>query len=197
MRADASTPPGGILLAAPALADLEDLLAFELENRAWFEARINARPADYYSREGVARAIEAAMDDALHDRAYQYLVKTDEGALVGRVNLSGVKRAHFHCATLGYRIAESAGGRGYASAAVGEVLKRAFSELGLMRIEADASVANPASCRVLERNGFVQFGRSRRSFELGGVWQDRLHFERHAGEPGAICPDCAPNGAPD
>ncbi|PTT79559.1 N-acetyltransferase, partial [Pelomonas sp. HMWF004] len=32
----------------------------------------------------------------------------------------------------------------------------------------------------LQRNGFQQFGRSTRSFELGGVWHDCLHFERHA-----------------
>jgi [ribosomal protein S5]-alanine N-acetyltransferase len=171
-----------ILLAPPGQSDAERLLAFERENRAFFEARINARPADYYSQHGVARAIEAAIEDAAHDRAYQYLVKTRDGTIVGRVNLSAVKRAHFHSATLGYRIAESAGGKGYASMAVREVVKLAFAELGLKRIEADASVANPASCRVLLRNGFVQFGHSRRSFELGGVWYDRLHFERHADE---------------
>ena len=171
-----------ILLVPPAPADIDRLHAFELENRAFFEARINARAADYYSREGVARAIDAGLEDAAHDRAYQYLVKTVEGTIVGRVNLSAVKRAHFHSATLGYRIAASACGKGYASRAVSEVLRLAFGTLGLRRIEADASVANPASCRVLLRNGFVQFGHSRRSFELGGVWYDRLHFERHADE---------------
>jgi RimJ/RimL family protein N-acetyltransferase len=39
---------------------------------------------------------------------------------------------------------------------------------------------NLGSVRVLLRNGFVQFGHSRNSFELGGLWYDRLHFERHA-----------------
>jgi len=171
----------GIGLAPLAQSDQDALLAFELANRAFFEAAINARPAAYYSDAGVAQAIEDAIDEAMHDRGYQYLVKAG-GNIVGRVNLSAVKRAHFHSAVLGYRIGESAAGRGYASAAVGAVLALAFGELGLKRIEADASVANPASRRVLERNGFVQFGHSRRSFELGGAWYDRLHFERHADE---------------
>ena len=169
-----------IALIPPAHADLDALLAFELANRAFFEATINARPPAYYSREGVARAIGAAIEDAANDRGYQFLVKSAQGELLGRVNLSGIKRAHFHSGVLGYRIGQSAGGRGVASAAVGQVLEIAFGQLGLKRIEADASVANAGSIRVLERNGFVQYGRSRRSFELQGQWVDRLHFERHA-----------------
>jgi len=169
-----------IALIPPAHADLDALLAFELANRAFFEATINARPPAYYSREGVARAIGAAIEDAANDRGYQFLVKSAQGELLGRVNLSGIKRAHFHSGVLGYRIGQSAGGRGIASAAVGQVLEIAFGQLGLKRIEADASVANAGSIRVLERNGFVQYGRSRRSFELQGRWYDRLHFERHA-----------------
>ena len=35
-------------ISAPHLDDLDDLLAFEGENRAFFEASINARPATYY-----------------------------------------------------------------------------------------------------------------------------------------------------
>jgi ribosomal-protein-alanine N-acetyltransferase len=170
-----------IALVPPAHADLDALLAFELENRAFFEATINARPPGYYSREGVASAIDAAIKDAAKDRGYQFLVKSTEGELLGRVNLSGIKRAHFHSGVLGYRIAESAGGRGHASEAVRQLLAIAFEGLGLLRIEADASAENRGSIRVLERNGFVQYGRSRRSFELRGTWYDRLHFERHAG----------------
>ncbi len=96
------------------------------------------------------------------------------------MNLTGVRRKHFHVADLGYRIAESAGGRGYASQAVREVLALAFGELRLLRVTASARVGNEGSIKVLERNGFQQFGLSRRSFELGGVWHDCAHFERHA-----------------
>lgn len=169
-----------IHLAAPGHADVDALLAFELANRAFFESTINARPPAYYSREGVARAVALAIEEAEKDRGYQFLVKSGAGDIVGRVNLSNVRRPHFHSAVLGYRIGESAGGKGYASEAVRQVLDFAFGALGLRRIEADARAENLGSVRVLLRNGFVQFGHSRRSFELKGVWYDRLHFERHA-----------------
>jgi ribosomal-protein-alanine N-acetyltransferase len=166
-------------LVRPALADVEALFAFERDNRAFFEATINARPAAYYSIDGVALAVTRAMQDAVDDLGYQYLVK-DAGRIVGRVNLSGVRRAHFHSAALGYRVGEEACGKGVAGEAVRQVLGIAFGELGLARIEADCRVENAGSVRVLLRNGFSQFGHSRRSFELGGVWYDRLHFECHA-----------------
>jgi [ribosomal protein S5]-alanine N-acetyltransferase len=75
--------------------DLDDLFAFEIANRSFFEAHINARPADYYSREGVAAAIDAAISDATKDKAYQFLARDDHGVLIGRVNLTHVRRAHF------------------------------------------------------------------------------------------------------
>ena len=169
-----------MILVPPAHADAASLLAFELDNRAFFESTINARPAGYYSLDGVQASISSAMADAMVDRGYQFLLKDDGGTIVGRANLSAVKRAHFHSAVLGYRIAESACGQGCASEAVRQLLGIAFGKLRLARIEADCRLDNLASARVLLRNGFVQFGHSRRSFEHGGGWHDRLHFECHA-----------------
>lgn len=173
-----------LTLAAPGPADIEALYAFERENRAFFEAAINARPVSYYSIDGVTQAVAQAMADAASDLGYQFLVKDERGSIVGRVTLGGVRRAHFHSAVLGYRIAQAACGKGYAGQAVGQVLEIAFGELGLARIEADCRVDNAASARVLLRNGFTQFGCSRRSFELHGRWYDRLHFECHAAQQG-------------
>lgn len=167
-------------LIPPTLDVADELLRFETDNRAFFEARINARPPGYYSAEGVRAAIALAEREAAEDKGYQFLVRTQAGELVGRVNLAGVKRSHFQMADLGYRMAESACGKGYASEAVRLVLLKAFGELGLARVEANARAGNEGSIKVLLRNGFRQFGHSQRSFLLGGVWHDRLHFERHA-----------------
>lgn len=169
-----------IRLVPPTAAVADELLRFETANRAFFEAHVNARPASYYSPEGVRAAIALAEREAAEDRGYQFLVRGESGELLGRVNLIGVRRAHFHCADLGYRMAEAACGRGIASEAVRMVLDKAFGELDLRRLEANARVSNEGSIRVLRRNGFREFGRSTRSFELGGVWHDRLHFERLA-----------------
>jgi len=170
-----------LTLNPPTPADADELLAFELANRAHFERWINARPADYYSLDGVRVAIAQAEREAAADQGYQYLARDDEGVLLGRVNLHQVKRAHFHSATLGYRVAESAGGRGVAREMVRQVLALAFGPLRLQRLEASVRPDNIGSTRVLLANGFVQFGHSRRSLEIDGEWFDLLHFEAHAG----------------
>ena len=164
-----------------AAADAAALLRFEIEHRAYFERWVQARDPAFYSADGVAAAIAAAESAWVAGHAYQYLV-VDGERLVGRINLTQVRRAHFHCADLGYRIGEHDVGRGVASRAVALCLEQAFGVHGLQRIEATARPLNLGSIRVLERNGFHQFGHSKRSFELGGEWFDRLLFERHRDE---------------
>jgi [ribosomal protein S5]-alanine N-acetyltransferase len=162
----------------PTLNDADALLAFEIDNRAYFEHWINARPADYYSLEAVQAAIAAAQADIGNDRAYQYLVCFDD-AIVGRVNLVDVTRPYFNRATLGYRIGQQCAGQGYASQAVALALEAATRDLRLSRIEAVVRPQNAGSTRVLERNGFSTFGRASRSMYFQGEWHDLLHFERH------------------
>lgn len=168
-----------LALSPVSIADLDELHEFEQRNRAFFEAWINARPNDYYSLDGVAQAIEAARRDAEQDRGYQFLLRED-GVLAARVNLSQVRRAHFHSASLGYRVGEQHQGRGLAKAAVRLARQQAFVELALWRLEATSRAENPASIQVLTANGFVQFGHARRCFQLGEAWFDLLHFEAHA-----------------
>jgi len=175
---DRDEATASLRLQPPAPEDAHELLAFELANRGHFERWINARDPGYYRIEGIKAAIDAASVARRADGAYRYLAIA-EGRIVGRVNLTSVRRPHFNCAELGYRIGASDSGRGFASEAVALCLREAFDALGFWRIEATARPENAASIRVLERNGFEAFGRSRRCFELHGQWFDLIHFERH------------------
>jgi ribosomal-protein-alanine N-acetyltransferase len=157
-------------------ADHAALLAFELENRAFFEANINARAPAYYSEEGVRQAIATALTDVAGDLGYQFLIKAG-GDIVGRINLRDVDRAR-GSAVLGYRIAAAQVRKGYAGAAMRAVLDIAFGRLGLQRIEAGARIGNLGSVQVLLNNGFVQCGRTPGGVVLNGVAHDRLQFER-------------------
>ena len=162
---------------APTQVDAAPLFEFEKQNREFFELRINSRPDSYYSLQSVMAAIELAANDAQNDISYQFIIKDLKQQVVGRVNLTEVKRRHFYSAKLGYRIAESENGKGYASHAVQWVIKKAFNELGLIRLEATTRPENVASLCVLQRNGFTQYGRSVKSFQLNGIWYDKLHLE--------------------
>ena len=159
--------------------DATALWSFELEHRAYFENWINARAASFYTPEGFTQSLQTALLQQAADVAFHYLIWQNE-ALVGRINLTQVRRAHFHSAMLGYRIAPTHSGQGIASEAVRLVMEKAFHTHGLQRLEATARPENPASIRVLVKNGFRQFGHSQCSLQLHRQWFDLLYFEAHA-----------------
>jgi [ribosomal protein S5]-alanine N-acetyltransferase len=129
------------------------LLAFELENRAYFAAAVPDRGDDYFA--AFDRHLRETLDlQAAGTDLYHVLVAAD-GSIVGRVNLFEVADGS---ADLGYRIAERHTGRGLATAAVRQVIALAVAEYGLTELRAAARVENVGSRVVLERTGFVPVG---------------------------------------
>ena len=169
-----------ITLHPIAAADAAELLRFELENRAFFEKSIAGFGDDYYNLKTVERITAERVQDWQEDRSYYYLIQDAAGELVGRINLFGVRRGPAQSAEVGYRIAERHGGKGYATAAVGLVLKDAFGTHKLHRVEAATSPRNIGSQLVLLKNGFEFWGRARCSYLLNGVWEDTVMLERLA-----------------
>lgn len=161
------------------IQDAHAVWAFETAHRQDFESWINARPDSYYSPDGFDLALQTALLQQSADQAYHYLI-WEGGELVGRINLTQVRRSGFQSASLGYRIAPQHRGQGLASDAVQAVMQKAFHTHGLQRLEATARPENPASIRVLLKNGFHQFGHSRASLQLHRQWFDLLYFEAHA-----------------
>ena len=62
------------------------------------------------------------------------------------------------------------------SVAVEMLIKYAFEELGLHRIEANVMPKNKASLRVLEKNQFINEGTSKYYLNINGVWEDHIHM---------------------
>ena len=60
---------------------------------------------------------------------------------------------------IGYGIVASFAGRGYATRGVTLLLAEAFARPEVCAVTAETSVENPASQRVLEKNGFTRVGR--------------------------------------
>jgi ribosomal-protein-alanine N-acetyltransferase len=144
----------------PLRADHADaVLAFELENRAYFASWIWDRGDEYFADFPTRHAAQLAEQEAGVCR-FHVLVDED-GAVVGRMNLIDLVDGQ---AELGYRIAEKRAGQGLATAAVRAIfgLARGY---GLTSLRAGASDRNPASQAVLTRVGFHQVGVS--STDLG------------------------------
>jgi ribosomal-protein-alanine N-acetyltransferase len=127
------------------------LLAFELENRAYFAASVPDRGDEYFA-EFAERHVEPGWEGAGTDYLH---VLVEDGVIVGRVNLW---EAAGGSASLGFRIAERATGRGLATSGVRQVCGLAVAEYGLSELRAAARVENMGSRTVLTRTGFVPTG---------------------------------------
>lgn len=165
-----------------AAADAAELLCFETENRAFFAQSIASADDRFYTLESMTRFIAERAEEWAKGSSYYYLVRDAPGELVGRVSLFGVQRGPVQAAEIGYRVAERHSGKGYAQAAVVQVVRDAFGPYGLHRLEAATSPKNVASQIVSLKNGSEFWGRARRSYRLSGVWGGTVMFERHADE---------------
>lgn len=132
-------------------------------NRYWsFPAWTDAAQGRTY----LATAIDARSADAMLCWAITEGAG-DAAALVGAVTLASIHREQGR-AEIGYALRASHWGRGLAREAVELVLRHAFEALALRRIEADIDPRNAASCRLVERLGFVREGLLRERWHVAG-----------------------------
>ena len=82
-------------------------------------------------------------------------------------------------AEIGYWIGRAHWGRGLGTAVVQALVARAFSDREVMRVFAPVHAYNPASLRVLAKNGFEREGLLRLSAIKGGMVIDRVLMARH------------------
>jgi ribosomal-protein-alanine N-acetyltransferase len=138
----------------------DEVLRFELENRAYFARSIGDRGDEYFARFPQRHA--AVLAEQATGVCHLHVLVDDDGRVLGRFNLFDVADGS---AELGYRVAERATGRGVAKDGVRRVIDLARDEYGLSRLTAGASADNAASLGVLRASGFVVIGPSKR----GGV----------------------------
>jgi ribosomal-protein-alanine N-acetyltransferase len=94
------------------------------------------------------------------------------GGLVGYFNLSNIVRGAFQSGYLGYAAFASHAGRGLMTEGLREVLRCAFGELGLHRVEANIQPANIRSIALVRGVGFEKEGFSPRYLMINGDWRD-------------------------
>lgn len=128
-----------------------------------------------YTREDAERWLALALgDDATEIR----LAIDVAGEAVGGIGLEPQADVYRRTAKIGYWLGAAFWGRGIATAAVGALTDHALAELGFLRIEAGVYAWNPASCRVLEKAGYVLEGRLRSAVVKAGAVTDVLLYAR-------------------
>lgn len=96
--------------------------------------------------------------------------------LAGVVNLSGIQRGPFQSSYLGYWVDEACAGRGFVPEAVALVLRFAFEEADLHRVQVAIIPRNHASRRVVEKLSLREEGLAERYLQIAGVWEDHIRY---------------------
>ena len=162
------------LVAEDDAVELAELLQ---ANREFLAPWDPLRPDDYFTVDGQRAVIATALAQHARGQTLPHLV-VDSGRVVGRITLSSIVRGPFQSAVVGYWVGSAENGRGLAGTALTEIVRIAFDELNLHRLEAGTLVHNVRSQRVLLRNGFVQYGLAPEYLDIAGRWQDHLLYQR-------------------
>jgi ribosomal-protein-alanine N-acetyltransferase len=98
--------------------------------------------------------------------------RTEDDAILGFFNLSQIARGLLQSAYLGYAVGKPFAGQGYMRDGLEHVLRRAFTDLRLHRVEANIQPGNKASIGLAQGAGFRREGFSPRYLKIGGRWRD-------------------------
>jgi [ribosomal protein S5]-alanine N-acetyltransferase len=176
----ADVPLVGVTAAATRLVsdgDAGALATLLADNRAFLAPWEPVRPDDYFTVSGQAAVIRDALTLHTQGRALPHVILDGDRNVVGRITLNGIVRGAFQSCSVGYWVGEAHNGKGYAGAALRDVMTLAFHSLGLHRIQAETLVHNVASQKVLVRNGFVRYGLAPSYLNIAGAWQDHVMYQ--------------------
>jgi [ribosomal protein S5]-alanine N-acetyltransferase len=170
-------PAGNGTVRPAALDDVAELTALVAENREFLSPWDPIRPDEFFTIGGQSRALQVLLERRERGQAAPYVILGVDGSIVGRITLDGIVRGALQSATLGYWVGRAHNGRGHGTAAIGAVVRIAFDELGLHRLEAGTLPDNIRSQHVLERNGFTRYGLAPSLMRIAGRWQDHVMFQ--------------------
>jgi ribosomal-protein-alanine N-acetyltransferase len=162
---DRPSQNGQVFLRSPAPSDRAEFIALMRASRSfhrpWATAPTDDDRFDAYLTDSRRSDFEAML-----------VCRRDDLAIVGFFNLSQIVRRSFHSAYLGYAVGKQYAGHGYMREGIELVLRRAFTDLRLHRIEANIQPGNHASIALARGAGFQREGFSPRYLKIGGRWRD-------------------------
>ncbi len=127
-------------------------LAALLDNRNILDNLRDGLPYPYTEKD--AEEFIRAMLAADSTKTFAFAIEAD-GKAVGSIGVFRQENIHFRTAEMGYYIGEPYWGKGIATSAVKQACRYVFENTDIIRIFAEPFAYNKASCRVLEKAGFI------------------------------------------
>lgn len=154
-----------VYLREPMAEDFDELAALYRSSRRLHRGLVSANSS-------LADFTELLKRNEGDDYESLLICVSESNQIGGTITLSQIFRKAFCNAYLGYLLGAKFTGKGYMTEAVRLVLKHAFTNLKLHRVEANVQPHNTASINVLKRCGFTKEGFSRNYLKISGKWRD-------------------------
>jgi [ribosomal protein S5]-alanine N-acetyltransferase len=156
---------GLVYLREPSRADRREFISLMRQSRVFHRPWASA-PAD-------DERFDAYLADARRiDFEARLVCRREDDAILGFFNLSQIARGSLQSAYLGYAVGKPYASQGYMREGLELVLRNAFVDLRLHRIEANIQPGNRASTALARGAGFRREGFSPRYLKIGGRWRD-------------------------
>lgn len=161
-----------LLLRSPSWRDVPQIVAYAGDPLIY--ATTATLPHPYHEKDAIHWLDLAYRGLAEATRYIFGLYRAEDEQFIGGMGLHREPDAHL--AELGYWIAVPHWGRGYASEAARAVISFGFETLELEKIYARTMSDNPASERVMTKNGMIFEGEFKREAVKDGVFKDLRYY---------------------
>lgn len=161
--------------------DAEDVLKYYVKNKEHLMPFEPDRDDNFYTLSAQKRILIEGYKQYLNGDSVNFGIYKGK-KLIGKIQISNIVMGVFKSAFIGYSIDENEQGKGYMKEALGLVVKYAFEEMGLHRLEASTLIDNIKSQRVLTACGFEKLGINEKYLFINGKWRDHITFYKLKGD---------------
>lgn len=152
-------------------SNAEETLEYYKKNRKHLAPFEPAKDSNFYTLETQRKILNKSYREFLNGITIELGIFKEE-KLIGKIKISRILHGSFKNGILGYSIDEDEQSKGYMKESVNLLLKYAFDECELHRIEASALVNNKKSRKVLTKCGFKLTGINEKYLLINGKWED-------------------------
>lgn len=171
-----------VTMRPPKFSDWREWAEVRRKNQDYLKPFEPRWAEDCFTKEFYLRRLKRQIVDWHRERGQPFLIFKKPGLdgeaprLIGGMNVNNICRGAAQYAALGYWIDESHQGQGYMSEALRLILRYAFDDIGLHRVNASCLPDNKRSKKLLLRAGFAEEGFAKRYLSIDGRWQDHVLF---------------------
>ena len=167
-----------LILKMPNEVTANEVCSYYIKNRTFLEEFEPVREEMYYTEEYQEKLLQMQTKEFEEKRSCRFYIseRNNPKDIIGFIVLNGIVMGAFCSCYLGYQLDLEHRNRGYMTEATDRIVKYAFRELGLHRIEGNVMPRNRASIAVALKCGFEYEGVSRKYMKINGVWEDHAHY---------------------